>query len=180
MQEFLAWLSRILNSWKFWIVIAPWEIGVLIRLGKRAMSLVPGLHWRIPFIDIITLVNTRLRIDATPPITIQGNDSGKTKYMSAVIGYQVFDPLKAMLQFGLPQAIIVSKAQSELASTGGSISATREALQSYFNSNTGISISFVELVENVEVKTYRIIEGSSWIRDGHETVGADGAVGGRY
>lgn len=50
MQQFIAWLSGVLNSWKFWIVIAPWEVGVRIRLGRKAVALGPGLHLRIPWV----------------------------------------------------------------------------------------------------------------------------------
>lgn len=181
MQEFLAWLSRVLNSWKFWIVVAPWEIGVLVRLGKRASSLAPGLHWRIPFLDVIVLVNTRLRIDGTPPITIETGDGSRnrTKYISAVVGYQVTDPLKSMLKFGLPQSAVICKAQSEIASTKSEEGAT-QALQSYFDEDSGITIVFVRFVENVEVRTYRILNGVAWTMSGHESIGADGAAGGRY
>lgn len=178
MQEFLAWLSRILDSWKFWIVIAPWEIGVRVRLGKSAAQLTPGTHLRIPFIDVITLVNTRLRIDGTPPITVSGVGDSRTRYISATVGYRVSDPLKAMMQFGLPYAAVVSKTQADIAMYRDEQQALL-SLQKFFNADSGISIDFVRFVEDVEVRTYRLINGSSWFAGGHENIGPNG-VGGRY
>jgi hypothetical protein len=109
MDQFLAWLSRMFDTWKFWIVISPWEIGVRVRLGKNATAMSAGFHFRVPFVDAITLVNTRLRIDGTPPVTVHGSAPNLTRYISATVAYRVSDPLKAMLNFGIPQAVVVSK-----------------------------------------------------------------------
>lgn len=178
MQEILAWLSRLFDSWKFWIVIAPWEIGVRVRLGKLATAMMPGFHFRIPFIDAITLVNTRLRIDGTPPITVGAIGSNRTRYISATVGYRVADPLKAMLKFGLPYSAIISRAQGDIASTLDE-QKTLDSLRSYFNGDSGIVIDFVRFVESVEVRTYRLINGSAWIATGHETVPTN-VAGARY
>jgi regulator of protease activity HflC (stomatin/prohibitin superfamily) len=178
MDQFLAWLSRIFDSWKFWIVIAPWEIGVRIRLGKNAASLRPGFHLRVPFIDVITMVNTRLRIDNTPPITVQGGVANHTRTVTATVGYRVIDPLKAMMKFGLPSAVVISKAQGEIASACDE-QAVLESLRSYFGDESGVSIDFVKFVENVEVRTYRLINGGSWGIGGHESL-SNGAASGRY
>lgn len=180
MDQFLAWLSRILDSWKFWIVVASWEVGVRIRLGKNAVAMRPGLHLRLPFIDVIVLVNTRLRIDGTPPVTVQGKTHNCTRYISATVGYRVSDPLKAMLKFGLPYAIVVSKSQGEIAATRDEVKAL-EAMKSYFDSESGISIEFIKFVEDVEVRTYRLINGGAWVASGHENVsGPSGTMSSRY
>lgn len=180
MDPFFAWLSRILDSWKCWVVIAPWEIGVRVRLGKNAVALKPGSHLRIPFIDVITLVNTRMRIDGTPPITVHGASAHCTRYISATVGYYVSDPLKAMLKFGLPYAVVVSKAQGEIAATRDEAQAT-QALRAYFDAASGITIDFIKFVEDVEVRTYRLINGSSWVASGHEnSSGPGGTMSQRY
>ncbi len=178
MNEFLAWLSRILDSWKFWIVIAPWEVGVRVRLGKNAVALRSGLHFRIPFVDAITLVNTRLRIDQSPPVAIAARGSF-TRYISATVGYRISDPLKAMLKFGLPAAVVISKAQGEIALHHDE-GRTLESLSAYFGPDCGIVMEFVKFVEDVEVKTYRLINGSSWGMSGHEQTGMNGVPSTRY
>lgn len=180
MNPFLEWLSRILDSWKFWVVIAPWEIGVRVRLGKRAVAMRPGFHLRVPFVDVITHVNTRMRIDGTPPVTVQGSSPHCTRYISATVGYYVSDPLKAMLNFGLPYAVVVSKTQGEIAATRDERLAT-QALRAYFDAASGITIDFVKFVEDVEVRTYRLINGGAWIASGHESTSGNGsAASARY
>ncbi len=179
MNEFLAWLSRILDSWKFWVVIAPWEIGVRIRLGKRGVALKPGVHFRIPFVDSVMLVNTRLRIEGTPPITVSGDKPNCTRYISATIGFYITDPLNAMLKFGLPGPVVISKAQGEIATTQDEGKAIT-ALKKYFTEDTGISVEFVKFVEDVEVRTYRIINGNAWIASGHESTTMQGTLSARY
>src|SRR5271170_1021499 len=136
MDQFLAWLSRIFDSWKFWIVIAPWEIGVRVRLGKNAAAMHPGFHLRIPFVDVISLVNTRLRIDGTPPITVHGRVSNYTRYISATVGYHVSDPLKAMLKFGMASTVVVSKAQGEIAASCEEAKALK-SLKEFFDVDSG-------------------------------------------
>jgi hypothetical protein len=168
MNEFLAWISKILDSWKFWIVIPPWDVGVRIRFGKNATGLKPGIHFRIPFIDNITLVNTRLRIETTPPVNID-RANNKTRYISATIGYIVSDPLKSMMKFGRPETVVISKTQSEIA-THKEENKVIKVLKEYFNNDSGIEIDFVKFIDDVEVKTYRLINGGSWIASGHESI----------
>jgi hypothetical protein len=169
MNEFIVWISRILDSWKFWVTIPPWEIGVRIRFGKHARTLSPGFHFRIPFVDTITFVNTRLRIETTPPVTVAGSTKNCTRYISSTLGFRISDPLKAMSRFGAPSQIVISKAQGEIA-------ASRDAdvslanLRKYFTGETGVEIEFVKFVEDVEVKTYRLINGGSWCTSGHENI----------
>jgi hypothetical protein len=180
MDLFFAWMSRVVNSWKCWIVIAPWDIGVRVRLGRKAVALNPGFHLCIPFVDTITIVNTRMRIGGTPPVTVRGTAVNCTRYISATVGYHVFDPLKAMSKFGLPNAIVLCKAQSEIAATCDEAKAV-EAMKAYFDAHSGISIEFIKFVEDVEVKTYRLINGGSWTTSGHEDVsGPGGAISARY
>jgi hypothetical protein len=167
-----------IDSWKCWIVIAPWEIGVRVRLGKNAVSLRSGLHLRIPFIDAITLVNTRLRIDVSPPVAVASHGTF-TRYIITSVGYRISDPLKAMLKFGHPQAAVVTKAQGEI-SLQRDENRTLLALSEYFDSESGVTIEFVKFVEDVEVKTYRLINGSSWGYTGHELTGANGSPSLRY
>lgn len=170
MDQFLAWLSRIIDSWKFWIVIAPWEIGVRIRLGKQATALVPGVHFRVPFVDAITLVNTRLRIEGTPPITVAGKTINQTRYIVASIGFKISDPLKAMMKYGCPGPVVISRAQTEIAKSVDAIMAL-ERMRQFFNGDSGIEIDFVAFVEDVEVKTFRLINASAWMASGHEAAG---------
>lgn len=168
MEQFLTWISKLFDSWKFWIVIPPWDIGVRIRLGNNATSLSPGFHFRIPLVDVITLVNTRLRIEGTPPISLPGSKPHTSRYISASIGYRINDPLKAMMSYGLLSVAIVSRAMVEMGASQNEEMVFAQ-LKNYFGSDTGVTIEFLKYVENVEVRSYRLIQGQAYVISGHET-----------
>lgn len=52
MSQAVSALFQALFGWiqifQFWAVLAPYERGVLVRLGKHKRTLGPGLHWRWP------------------------------------------------------------------------------------------------------------------------------------
>ena len=158
MNELLHWLSQIFSSWKCWIVIAPWEVGVRVRLGRNATALAPGPHWRIPFLDEVTLVNTRMRISSTPPITIPGSD-GKARVVAANVGYLVTDPLLAMLRFTDPLAAVLSIATAEPAVECEA--RVRERFE-----GTGVVVEFLRFVEDVEIPALRLLQNGYSVSDG--------------
>lgn len=61
----MEWFSTILRGlsrpFQWWIVIAQWEQGLRVRLGKHCEKLDPGIHLRIPFLDRIYVQSIRLR-----------------------------------------------------------------------------------------------------------------------
>ena len=138
------------------MVISPWDVGVRVRLGKNAVALSPGLHFRVPLIDSIATVNTRLRITTTPPATIQGDSDGKSKVVSATIGYKVNDPLLAMLRFEHPSVAVQAYAQTIIAKSLDADICLNE-LRSSFR-GTGVEIEFVRFVVNVEVFTVKLLQ----------------------
>lgn len=174
MNQLLAWLSRALSSWKFWIVIAPWDVGVLVRLGKIAHSLPPGMHFRIPGLDEIVTVNTRLRICSTLPQTMPSEQPGKTRTVTVAIGYSIRDPVKAMLYTPNPAAAVCAHAQAYIAYGGHATfnSVEAAAVIGQEVAEHGIAVEFVYALENVECKTLRILNGAgSAIWSGGDSTG---------
>jgi len=155
MNLLFEWLSRLVDSWKFWVVVPPWDVGIRVRLGARASSLLPGLHLRVPFVDEILFVNTRLRIATTPPITVKGTGE-KARVISAAVGYTVSEPLVAMLHFENPGVAVMAYAQAETASH---LSADRcfDTLRASFAPH-GIDIEFVRFVEDIELPGLRLLQ----------------------
>ena len=165
MNQLFEWLSHLVSSWKFWIVVPPWDVGIRVRLGKRAIQLDAGPHFRIPFLDTIFLVNTRLRVVTPPPVTIRnGGTVDKCRTISCTLGYLVREPLVAMLRFEQPVIAIQSYAQTEIARLSTSEECL-EAMRKHFDTY-GISIEFLHFVEDVEVTTFRILQNSWGVIDG--------------
>jgi regulator of protease activity HflC (stomatin/prohibitin superfamily) len=155
-NQLFEWASRLLSSWKFWLVVPPWDIGVRVRLGRVAASLKPGPHLRIPLLDEIILVNTRVRLESTPTVTITST-AGRARVVTAQVGYAVVDPLKAMLRYTVPGAAVIALAQAKIAQ-GVPPAEAREDLNREFT-RWGIEVLALYYVEDVEVRTYRFLQG---------------------
>lgn len=101
---------------KFWplYTVLVWERGVRVRFGRFVQLLDPGVHFRIPFFDVISLYNTRLRVLHTEPqtITIAGDH---VLTVSATIGFRITDPLAAAMRHHSPEYAIRSVAQGLIA-----------------------------------------------------------------
>lgn len=155
-NQFAEWIARIVAAWKFWIVVPPWEVGLRVRLGSRAVRLDPGPHWRIPFVDVMLLVNTRTRVTTVPPVTLRQPEGVKCR--TAVVGFRIHDPLIAVQTFEHPAIAVQGMAQAEIAKDQ-TAEQVREALLIIFKS-AGITIEFLQYTEDVEVPGLRLLQGS--------------------
>lgn len=161
------WIIKLCQGVKVWAVVRPWEKGVRIRLGKTTTLLDAGWHIRIPIIDEVVIINTRLRISSVPCQTITMTD-GKTVTIGGMIGFTIVDPLAAMLRLQQPEnscAALAMTALSEyiLAHTTDSIDLAEmemTACQSLDGDETmaGIKFEFVKIVDFAVVKTYRLLQ----------------------
>lgn len=157
MNQLIEYLSRIFSSWRFWIVVPPWDVGVRVRLGKNAVALPPGLHWRIPFLDEISLVNTRLRIETTPPVCLPGTRPGHCRIAAATVCYRITDPLRAVLAFNQPGIALLALAQAVLAKNFDEATALEQVIIAA--KGTGIDVERLYFVENtLEVRAFRLFQ----------------------
>ena len=86
-------LFRNLGSlFRWWVIVAPWEQAVRVRLGKRVALLRAGCHLRIPLIDRVFRQSVRRRYITVPTQTITTLD-GKTVTVSGGMGYAIRDVL---------------------------------------------------------------------------------------
>jgi regulator of protease activity HflC (stomatin/prohibitin superfamily) len=90
-------LQSIFSSLIPWVVLQPFEAGVLVRLGKFVRVLEPGFHWCFPFsIDTVWHEHTTPRTEHLHGLSTTTKD-GKSIGFDAVVTYQVNDIKKAML-----------------------------------------------------------------------------------
>lgn len=87
LSSIIQQLGRAL-SWFF--TVAPWEQAILVRGGKKAMTLGPGWYVKIPFLDRIFKQSIRRRINAVRAQTLTTLD-GRVVTCSGAIGYQIGD-----------------------------------------------------------------------------------------
>ena len=92
MNQIVEWVSRVVTAWKFWVIVSPWEVGLRVRLGREAIALKSGPHWRIPFLDEVLLVNIRERVSSVPTVTLSCETG--VRCLKGLVGYQIADPLR--------------------------------------------------------------------------------------
>lgn len=91
-------LVQCLGLFRFWVVMQPYEAGVLLRLGKFVRVLEPGLHWIWPFcVDQYEHEHTVPRTHSLMPQSVTLVD-GKQVGFEAVITYKVRDIKVALLE----------------------------------------------------------------------------------
>lgn len=169
MNSLFDWLIRIIQGLKLWVVVRPWERAVRVRLGKHAEVLDKGVHLKLPFIDDVTLFNSRLRIASFPNQTLTTAD-GFTVSVAGNVGFRVAEPLEAMLSLQQPEyscaalvqtsasSFVVSRRLEEIDPTDLQEFA-KDELQ---RAAGGLSIEYVSLTDFAKVnRTFRLL-GDEW------------------
>lgn len=86
-SELLHQLSRLLV---WFVVVAPWEQALRVRLGKRVQLLGAGTYFAIPFFDRIYRQSIRRRLATIPPQALTTRDRHSITVGGAV-GYVIDD-----------------------------------------------------------------------------------------
>lgn len=158
-------LAALAKPLKWWVVIAPWEQGVRVRLGKTAILLLPGPHFRIPFVDRVYTQSVRLRTITETNQTASTKD-GKVMVFSASIQFAVSDMLVLYNSVANLEHTLGMIAQAEAAAfvychPGEAI--RPDALERYVNEaivsccKWGLTHLRYRLVGYAFMRTYRIV-----------------------
>lgn len=113
----MNWLSQIfgfLKSFQFWIVIAPWESGLRVRLGRTATTLHPGPHWRLPFLDRTFVQSTRLRSISDQGQTMTTRD-GHVLTLSVAVFYAIDDIARLYKSVSNPETTLLYQVEGLVA-----------------------------------------------------------------
>ena len=165
MNEFFAWLSRLFQGIRPYVIVLPWERAVRVRCGKWTKVTGPGLRFRLPYFDDYVIVNTRLRIIPTSAQTISTRD-GKPVTIVAYVGFRIIDPMRAMMRLQNPDAscaafaaTVVSRYITEHDAAAIRIAEMERALVQALTefSREGFEFEFVSVVDYVIVRTYRLL-----------------------
>lgn len=166
MGEFFKWLAELVKGAQCWIIVQPWERAVRVRAGRTTVLLEGGLHFRIPYVDGVSVVNTRLRVAPMPSQTVTTKD-GRTVTVGGQIAFRVSDPLAAMRALQNPENTVAAYAQAAISRFLSTVSsadlnlaaieadATKELL--HFAAK-GLEIETVSVVDFAIVKTFRILQ----------------------
>lgn len=164
----VTWLSQIFGffrEFQCWIVIAPWEQGLRVRLGKVAAVLQPGPHPRIPFFDRIFVQSVRQRTISEDGQTITTKD-GKTLTLNLVVTYSIRDLAKLYMSISNPEVTLLNRIQGVIAeevSKRVSTEITPKSLTDAVQANLpagdwGLADIVVGVSTFAIVRTYRVIQ----------------------
>lgn len=165
----MSWLTQLLSGFakpfKWWVVVAPWERGVRVRLGKTATELTPGPHWRIPFLDRIYVQSIRLRTIYETNQTVSTADH-KVVTVSFAVQLVVADIIKLYNAVYNPEVTLATLVMGEVARVIAATSSTEitpvlltERVNAMLPTiaNWGLAELRFELVGFAFVRTYRIL-----------------------
>lgn len=173
MNQVKEFLEYILNIIKIWVIIQPWESGLIVRNGKTIKKRNGGIYFKLPYFDSVYIQETRLRIVSLATQTITSAD-GKTVTLSGAIGYSINDIQKLYETLFHPETTIQNIAMANVSEFINSrkyneISTKKiedNALTELKLLNYGIDFSYFKLTNFAKVKTYRLIQDRNWISEG--------------
>ena len=172
----MSWFTTALQSmtrlFKWWVVVACWEQGVRVRLGKNSKRLDPGVHFRIPFLDRIYVQSTRLRVINCPTQSISTRDKNVITFGLAV-RYQIQDVVKLYQTTASVEAILlyeaISKAAHLITTTDSDLdpASLEEQINATLPSHEyGLSDVRVSILSFCQARCYRFITGDAWLPSG--------------
>jgi len=163
----MNWLSQIFGFFKAfqcWIVIAPWESGLRVRLGKHATVLKPGPHVRVPFLDRIFVQSVRLRTITDSGQTMATRD-GKVLTIAVAVSYAIGDIEKLYLSVSNPESTLLAQIQgmiAEIVSRTGSDAITPRIIEEIVTTKIdalewGLAQVRLMVTTFAFVRTYRLL-----------------------
>lgn len=89
LRDILDFLKSLIN---WWFIVEPWEQAVRVRFGKHVRLFGAGVHWKIPFFDILYVQNIRRRVLSLGLQTMSTSD-GVVITLNGSVGYRIADVL---------------------------------------------------------------------------------------
>lgn len=173
MNQIKELFQYLFQSFKFWVIIQPWEQGLRVRAGKKIKRMNGGLYFRIPYLDSIYVQETRLRIADLAMQTLTSKDF-KTITIGGCIGYSITDLEKLYKTLYLPEVTISNLSMSEISAfvfqndmADISPSKLEEAVLKKLNTEDyGLKFEYFKINNFAVVRTLRLIQDQSWISEG--------------
>lgn len=169
MTQILEWIMGFFREFKFLVTVPPWERGLRVRLGNRVQLWEPGVHLRLPFVDAVSITNSRLRISDSDSQTLTTSD-GHAFVVAMSVGFRIDDPLVASMRMHNPEGTIRALTGSVVASIVST--STREALtvalieqhvlQALEKESAGYAFEFVRVVDFAYAPVFRVLQHSSY------------------
>lgn len=162
-------LEYLLNAVKIWIIIQPWQTGIIVRNGNKTRKVTKGIYFRIPYFDSVFVQENRLRVGCLPVQTLTSKDL-QTLTLNSSVGYSVSCVEKLYDSLYHPETTVRNMAMSEIASFVfdndlKDINPTlieKVVLEKLNALDYGLKFEYFKITNFAVVKTYRLIQDQSW------------------
>jgi regulator of protease activity HflC (stomatin/prohibitin superfamily) len=157
------------SSFAFWVVVDPWEAGVILRLGNFNRKIGVGMHFKIPFIENAIIQNTATTTTSLSAQSIVAPD-GIVYTVEGVVKWSVSDIRPFACDIWDSENVIIDSAKSAMADViskhgakdiGNQVATkSRIALRKY-----GIAVDTITITTLAPVKCFRLITDNSPIKE---------------
>jgi hypothetical protein len=162
-------IEYLLNAVKIWIIIQPWQTGIIVRNGNKTRKVSKGIYFRLPYFDCVFVQETRLRVGCLPVQTLTSKDL-QTLTLNSSVGYSVSCVEKLYDSLYHPETTIRNMAMSEIASFVfenelKDINPTlleKLVIEKLNALDYGLKFEYFKITNFAVVKTYRLIQDQSW------------------
>lgn len=160
---------------QWWVVIAPWQQGIRVRFGRSVKRLDPGIHLKLPLVDIVYMQPIRVRAQHIQSQTLTTVD-GKAVSLSAALQYEIVDLLRLYRTLHNAHDTIEQKVQGVVA---GYVFGKRldqlqpnaledELLRTLDIEQFGLKLHGFNLTSFAHVRSYRLINGEIGAYTGYD------------
>lgn len=184
----LSIFKQLTQTLTWFVVVAPWEQAIRVRLGKHVRRLEAGTYLRIPFVDRVFKQSVRRRLSMVRPQTLTTMDR-RVVTCAGAIGYSIGDLVKLYDTLESPNdtienevAGLVARFIGQTALSGITAKNLEEFVMAHLNlSKYGLEGQEFYLTSLATSKTYRFITGGmdSWTRDSPISMEEQPAIGPR-
>lgn len=153
----------------WWVIVAPWEQALRVRLGKHVTLLGTGVHLRVPGIDRIYRQSVRQRTADLRTQTLTTSD-GHTVTLAGTIRYAIGDIERLYETLHHAEATIIDLAAGAIAEEVASrtrFGLAPERLAQAVNERLdlerfGLADGRVYITDFAFVRTFRLIQDQRW------------------
>ena len=166
-QEFIQYL---LQSVKFWVIVQPWQTGLIVRFGKRIKKVEKGVYFKIPYFDSVYIQESRLRVIPLSVQTLTTKDL-KTITLNGAVGYSIESIEELYKSLYHPESTIANIVMSEISDFiyGKNLnditpkSIQKNVFEKLNSHQYGLKFEYFKITNFAVVRTYRLIQDHSWV-----------------
>jgi hypothetical protein len=171
MNQIKDFLEYVFNVFKIWVIIQPWEQGLIVRKGTSIRKVDGGIYFKIPYIDSVYVQETRTRMVQATLQTLTTKD-GKTITLNSAFGYKIKDIEKLYSSLYHPEGTVTNIIMGHVSDfiwTNSSLEITpylieKHVLDKMITTDYGLVFEYFKITNFASVRTFRLIQDNqSWV-----------------